>query len=266
MRADPSGIAREILGRAGEAHLLLLCDFDGTLVEFQRDPAAVYLPDERRALLGRLAARPRTTIGVVSGRRLDDVRARTGLGPGVYVAGLHGLEIEGDGERFVHPAAAAADELVHAIAEGLAPSLADIPGVFIEDKGLSIAVHYREADPSTHAGVVARFDEAAAPALADGRLRVMRGAFVLELLPNIDWNKGHAVRWIVERARARYGDLLPVYFGDDVTDEDALRALEHDGIGVAASDRVTAGHFRVDGPAGIERILRGLADEVPGAS
>jgi trehalose-phosphatase len=260
MRVEPAVIAATIAGRCRDAHLLLLFDFDGTLVEFQADPAAVWLPGHRRDLIERLVARPHTSVAVVSGRRLEDVRARTRLTADLYFAGLHGLEIAGQGERFVHPAVESTTGIVHAVAAALRPRIADVPGVFVEDKGLSIAMHYREADPAMHPTAVAHFDAAAAPALLGGALRVMRGAFVLELLPNIDWNKGHAARWIIERTRARHGRVLPVYFGDDVTDEDALSAVEADGIGVAASERVGAGHYRVNGPADIERILRSLAD------
>ena len=263
MHAEPAVIAATIADRARDAHLLLLFDFDGTLVEFQPDPTAVWLPGDRRELVERLVARPRTSVAVVSGRRLEDVRARTRLTADLYFAGLHGLEIAGQGEHFVHPAVASSAALVHAIADALRPHVAEVPGVFIEDKGFSIAMHYREADPASHPTVIACFDEAAAPALSDGRLRVMRGAFVLELLPDIDWNKGHAARWIIDRTRDRVGRVLPVYFGDDVTDEDALRTVSDDGIGVAASDRVTGAHYRVDGPREVEQILRGLADDAP---
>lgn len=259
MRAEPAVIAGTIADRSRDAHLLLLFDFDGTLVEFQADPAAVWLPAHRRELIERLVARPRTSVAVVSGRRLEDVRSRTRLTADLYFAGLHGLEIAGQGEQFVHPSVAGTTEIVRGVAAALRPRIADVPGVFVEDKGLSIAMHYREAAPAAHPTVIAHFDEAAARALSDGTLRVMRGAFVLELLPNIDWTKGHAARWIIDRVRARHGRVLPVYFGDDVTDEDALRAVTDDGIGVAASDRVTGGHYRVDGPREVEQILRGLA-------
>ena len=82
---------------------------------------------------------------------------------------------------------------------------------------------------------------------------------VLELLPNIPWNKGDAVRWICERVR-RQGAVYPVYLGDDVTDQDAFRELQGQGYCVAASDRVTGGDAQVDGPAQIAVLLAALAD------
>jgi trehalose 6-phosphate phosphatase len=256
---DPAAAAAAIRDRREGRRLLICCDFDGTLVEFQPDPAAVVLPDDRRRMLTRLLERPDVSLALVSGRRLSDVRERTGLSDPAWFAGLHGLEIEGGGERFVHPQVAEARALVQGIASTLAPRVEGRAGAFIEDKGLSVALHFREASPEVQAEVASAFEQVTRPAIETGRLRVMRGAAVLELLPNIPWNKGDAVRWIHERVRRQHGAVLPVYLGDDVTDQDAFRELEGQGIRVAASDRVTGGDFSVDGPAGIAILLGALA-------
>ena len=85
----------------------------------------------------------------------------------------------------------------------------------------------------------------------------MRGSYVLELLPNIDWNKGHAVQWILDRVEHHKGPVFAVYIGDDVTDQDALKAVQGEGLAIAASDRVT-GDVHLDGPAAVERFLQSL--------
>jgi trehalose 6-phosphate phosphatase len=257
--ADPGAVAAAIHERRGARRLLLCCDFDGTLVEFQPDPAAVWLPDERRALLQRFLDHPEVSVGVISGRRLMDIRERTGLGDQAWFAGLHGLEIEGGGERFVHPQVAEARALVQGLSRALSPRVTGKAGAFIEDKDLSVAVHFRESPPEIQAEVSAAFEQLTRPAIETGRLRVMRGSSVLELLPNIPWNKGDAVRWIDERVRRQGGPVLTVYLGDDVTDQDAFRELEGRGIRVAASDRVTGGDFTVDGPPGVTALLAALA-------
>jgi trehalose 6-phosphate phosphatase len=259
--ADPAEVAVAIHAQRGARRLLLCCDFDGTLVEFQPDPAAVWLPEERRALLQRLVDHPAVSVGIISGRRLADIRERTGLGEPAWFAGLHGLEIEGGGERFVHPQVAGARALVQGLSRALSPRVTGKPGAFIEDKDLSVAVHFRESPPEIQAEVSAAFEQLTRPAIETGRLRVMRGSSVLELLPNIPWNKGDAVRWIDARVRRREGgSILPVYFGDDVTDQDAFRELEGRGVRIAASDRVSGGDFTVDGPEGITAVLTALAD------
>jgi trehalose-phosphatase len=258
--ADPAAVAAAIQERRGARRLLLCCDFDGTLVEFQPDPAAVWLPGQGRALLQRFLDDDQVSVGIVSGRRIDDIRERTGLDARAWFAGLHGLEILGGGEHFVHPQVAEARALVQGLARALTPRVTGKPGAFIEDKDLSIAVHFRESPPDVQAEVSSAFEQLTRPAIETGRLRVMRGSSVLELLPNIPWNKGDAVRWIDERVRRQGGSVLPVYLGDDVTDQDAFRELEGRGIRVAASDRITGGDFTVDGPAGITALLVALAD------
>src|SRR6187200_3678156 len=94
--------------RPAETAFALLLDFDGTLAEFNPDPAAPELTPERWDLLNTISRAPGVSLGIVSGRRLDDLRARTRLPDHVYHAGLHGLEIEVDGHRKTHPDLASA--------------------------------------------------------------------------------------------------------------------------------------------------------------
>jgi trehalose-phosphatase len=236
----------------------LLLDFDGTLTEFNPDPEAVELSDARRRLLLRLSARPDVTVGIVSGRRLADVRRRTQLNARTYCAGLHGLEIEGPGVSFVHPDATRTLSTIRQLGAALASDLAAIPGVFIEDKHLSIAAHFREAAADDAARVPAIVERHVAPFVESGLLRLMEGACVIEVLPNIDWHKGSAVAWIRELVAAEH-DLVSVYIGDDVTDEDAFQAVRSAGLAIAASTRVSQADLRVDGPAEVEQLLRELA-------
>ena len=248
-------LAADVKRRAGSNRLLMLLDFDGTLCDFEADPAAVRLTEHRRQLLARL--QQQATIGIVSGRRLHDVRERTGL-DGLVVAGLHGLEIEGLGEQFVHPQLAAADMAVREIAGTLRELAAPLGGAFVEDKGPSVALHFRESDADAQRTAIDGFVAAAAPYLESGRLRLMRGSYVLELLPNIQWNKGDAVNWIRGKVEGRFAHSFVVYIGDDVTDQDAFAVVGTEGLPIAASDRVTA-DTRLDGPSGVEAFLEALA-------
>jgi trehalose-phosphatase len=247
-------LAVEVQRRAAGRHLLLLLDFDGTLCEFRADPDSVFLSESRRAILERLTQH--ATVGVVSGRRLEDVRRRCGV-TGIILAGLHGLEIEGKRERFVHPDLAATGVAVQEAAARLRDSIDGIDGVFIEDKQASVALHFREASTEGRRRAKDAFAPVAAAYVDTGRLKLMRGSCVLELLPNIDWNKGNAVRWIAERVRQREGDIFVVYAGDDVTDRDAFAAVAGEGLAIAASDRVAA-DAALDGPAAVERFLAAL--------
>lgn len=247
-------LAEDVRRRAKGKHLVVLLDFDGTLCEFEADPAAVQLPAARRDAIVRI--QQKASVAIVSGRRLEDVATRCGL-EGVVVAGLHGLEIEGLEERFVHPDLENASAAVAEVGAVMRDVAAGIPGACVEDKGASVALHFREADAEGQRAAIDAFAAATAPHLESGRLRVMRGSYVLELLPNIDWNKGHAVEWILERIERQKGPLFAVYIGDDVTDQDAFAAVEAHGLAIAASDRVTA-NVHLDGPVGVERFLHAL--------
>ena len=252
-------IAAEITARRAGRHLLLLCDFDGTLTPFNPDPRAVRLDEGVARLLGTLASRPDCTIGIITGRRLQDVRDRVSVTGELYVAGFHGLEIHAPGETFVHPDASAAAGTMRAIAAAMRRELALLPGVFIEDKDLSIALHYREAEPDVAATAKSRFLDAARADLAANRVRLLPGACVMELLPSTPWHKGNALEWIRERTERIHGPTFTVYVGDDVTDEDAFLAVGPGGMSIGASDRVTGAEFQVDGPEAVERVLRDLA-------
>jgi len=247
-------LAEEVRRRGDGKHLVVLLDFDGTLCEFEADPQAVRLPAARREVI--LALQRRATVGIVSGRRLVDVRERVDV-DGAVVAGLHGLEIEGLGERFVHPDMEKARAGVAEVSEGLRAIAGRLPGAFVEDKGASVTLHFRETDLAAQRIAVEAFGVLAAPLIERGLLRLMRGSYVLELLPAIDWNKGHAVQWILDRVEQQKGPVFAVYIGDDVTDQDAIAAVEGEGLAIAASDRVTA-DVHIDGPPAVERFLRAL--------
>jgi trehalose-phosphatase len=258
--AEITRAASAIKEAARGRRLLLLLDFDGTLVEFRPDPEGVFLPDERRRLLLDIHNRHDATVAIVSGRRLADVRERARLPADNYHAGLHGLEIEGHGEKFEHPDASNAKGIVQELLGPLSDDVRHLPGIFVEDKVLSVVVHFRAAPradaeqlPKLLARRVQRY-------IDSGHLRIMDGACMIELLPNIAWNKGHAVAWIRERvASASTLPVVCVYVGDDVTDQDAFGALGDGGVAVAASNRVSGADFYIDGPPEVEALLRQLA-------
>jgi trehalose-phosphatase len=250
--------AVELVRRREGRHLLLLFDFDGTLAPFDPDPDAVYLDDDVRGLLAGLALKPRSTVGIISGRRLPDLEKRLKIPGEVYIAGFHGLEIHTPGEAFMHPEAAAATATMRTVAESMRPHLPSLPGVFIEDKVFSIALHYREADPAVRVVAQSYFMDAAREYVDAGRLRVLPGACVVELLPGVSWHKGSALQWIRERIERVHGPTFTVYVGDDVTDEDAFRAVGPDGMTISASERASGAEFSVNGPAGVKRLLHSL--------
>lgn len=255
-----SAVQRAIEARPRDTRLVLLSDFDGTLADFHPDPSVPMLTSERRALLEVLSLDPRMSLGLVSGRRLHDLRRRTALPPTVYYAGLHGMEIAVDGRSWHHPDLEPARAHVRALQARLLEVIPRIPGAIVEDKGVSVVVHLR-ATPMDRRGEAEALAEAcAAPWLASGQLKRLEGNAVVEYLPNIACHKGDATLWIAEDVQARFEcEPWVVFLGDDVTDEDAFRVIDR-GIGVLVGSRPTAATHQLRDIAEVDALLRWLAD------
>jgi trehalose 6-phosphate phosphatase len=231
---DAFEIVHELCSRRGSTgHLLVGLDFDGTLAPIVPRPEDAALPPGTRALLERIAARPDTRIALVSGRGLDDLEERVAI-DGLYYAGNHGLEIRGPGVRRVHEAARAAAADLAAVARQLGEQLARVEGAIVEDKGLTLSVHYRLVDDAAAAERV-RATTAAACQPRDS-LRVTQGKKVLEIRPAVDWHKGRALRFLLDTLAADSSGAPAIFIGDDRTDEDAFRELGDDGWGIVVGD------------------------------
>jgi trehalose 6-phosphate phosphatase len=258
----PDGL--QALEPATERQPAVFYDFDGTLSEIVEDPDSARLVDGAADALTLLSAA--CPVAILSGRDLADVRERIGL-PGLWYAGSHGFELTGpDGTHHQNPEAAASIPVLAGAAADLADQLAHIPGVVVEHKRFGVAVHYRNAARD-------RVGEVAAAVRTAGQrtaLRVTTGREVIELRPNIDWDKGKTLHWVLDYIRDNEGasPLLPIYLGDDITDEDAFDAVDDDGIAILVrhsddGDRATAARYALDDPGRVreftERLARRLA-------
>lgn len=242
---------------------VVLLDFDGTVSDIVADPnAATLLPGAGDTLAALAAHCP---VAVVSGRSLADIRQRIGV-PGLWYAGSHGFElVSPDGAHHQNEAGLQAVDLLQSAVAALHERLDGIDGVLIEDKRFSVAVHYRNVDDD-------RVDEVIATVRIIGQrdgLRVTGGRKVVELRPDVDWDKGRTVNWIL--AQIDGADLqLPIYLGDDLTDEDAFDAIRQKGVGIAvrsaeSGDRRTAARFALEDPDAVCRFLTRLAEQLASA-
>jgi len=242
------------------SHPAVFFDFDGTLSEIVDDPdAARPVPGAVDALA---ALATRCPVAVLSGRDLADVRARLGL-DGIWYAGSHGFELTGpDGTHHQNDAAAEAVPVLADAAAALHGQFAKIPGILVENKRFAVAVHYRNAARDRVGEVLAAVRDAG----RRGRLRVTTGREVIELRPEIDWDKGRTLHWILDRL----GPVTPLFLGDDITDEDAFDAVNAlAGVGIIVrhtddGDRATAARFALDSPARAAEFTARLADQLAG--
>jgi trehalose 6-phosphate phosphatase len=252
-------VQRAIAARPRDRWLVWLTDYDGTLADFHPDPATAYMSARTAALVRRLAERTDLSFGVVSGRRVADLRQRTGLPASAYVAGLHGMEIDVRGRRWEHPALNGARERLGELREQLTHLAARVPGMLIEDKEASIAVHVRAcATPADRSRGLACADQCAAPLVAAGRVRRLPGSMAVEFLPRAACDKGDAVRWIAADVEATaHPRPWVVFVGDDLTDEDAFSAID-DGVGVVVGDRMSAAHHQLRSREEVDELLEWL--------
>jgi len=253
----PKGIIEQLAGRLADRRPALFLDYDGTLTPIVARPEDAKLGEPMRAALRAAAAV--LPVAIISGRDLDDVRALVGLDSLVY-AGSHGFDIQGPNLRLELPEGVdALDDLARA-AEQLAARLADVAGSQLERKRFAIAVHYRRVADTD----VARVEQAVAEVAR--RLPALRrtgGKKVFELRPDIDWDKGRAVQWLLARTGLDGPDVLPIYIGDDETDEDAFRLLAaQSGIGilVAAQPQPSSAAFRLPDTDAVRVLLERLAE------
>lgn len=246
--------------------LVLLLDFDGTLAPIVPRPEDAALPDATAAALRDLRAIPSLEMAVVSGRAVADARDRVGI-PDIAYAGNHGMEIEAPGLVRIHEEAAASRPRLESAAAELAHQIRGIPGVLVEDKELTLSVHYRRVAPE-------RVEEVRravfAVAGAHEGLRVTEGKMILEVRPRVDWHKGRAVEFLLGELRPPPGAPV-IYLGDDRTDEDAFRVLRAQqpvaGEGVIVADPPpfdTAASAYLGGPDEVADLLRRLVEVAPG--
>ncbi len=258
---------REIDAALDGRRLLLMLDFDGTLAPIASTPAEAAIPAETRSELVRLSKIASCTVAVVSGRALGDVRDKVGI-EGITYVGNHGLEVARPNEepRLLAPPPAAAS--MERLRERLAAALAPFEGVLIEDKGVSIAVHHRLVGDEDRTRVKETVYETVRASAGEGEIEIGAGAMVLELRPPLGRDKGTIVSAILdgEAKRGCAASSFAMYLGDDVTDEDAFKALRGRGWPVLVGrPRISYAEYYLRDPREVGELLAMLAGRFPEA-
>ncbi len=236
-----SGLEAALRRAAAAPSLLVASDFDGTLAPIIDDPAAVEADREAVEALNRLSKIPGTHAAILSGRSQAVLRRLARPAASVILVGGHGGDT-GDEELTVQQRRA-----LQAVRGRFEAMLDRFPGSHMEEKGSGVAFHYRPVAP-------ARQSEAARAALeaASGLegVRVLHGKKVVEAAP-AGADKGTAL----DALRQRLAAEAVVFFGDDVTDEDAFAVLRGADVGVKVGPGPTAAGYRVEGPAQVPGLL-----------
>ncbi|MFI5305103.1 MAG: trehalose-phosphatase [Nitrospiria bacterium] len=225
-------LKNEIRGK----HLILFVDFDGTLLPIQRDPKKVFLSAEAKMILSVLSRTIPVTI--ISGRSLKELKRKVGI-PEINLSGNHGLEIEGPAGFYLNSEAILSYHTITKVCSLLNDTFKADPGIFIEDKGLSLSIHYNQIPAERHSEINQSILFALRHYLKSNKIRVSRGKNVMEIRPPSDWGKEDAIRWILYKYQNMnpQKEYFPLYAGDDITDLNALLLVNRLGFALWVGDR-----------------------------
>jgi trehalose 6-phosphate phosphatase len=237
--------------------LFLFLDYDGVLTPIAAQPELAVCPPSIKSLLETLRDLPHVFPVIISGRSLENLRAMVGV-EGILYVGNHGLEIQNPAG--VHKkilSESRRQELQH-ILQGARKNMEGIPGILWEDKGSIFSIHYRKVQPEHVEAIQQTLEETIQK--WRHRWQMIHGKKVFEIRPKADFNKGKAVQEILKGFPA--GAVLPIYFGDDDTDEDAFRILRNRGVTVFVGlDWQRSGaNYYLEHPANVEEALGRIQD------
>jgi alpha,alpha-trehalase len=235
--------------------IVIFLDYDGTLTPIVDRPAHALLSADMRQTISDLARY--CPVAIISGRDRADVQRLMQLDD-IFYAGSHGFEIVGPhGMHIAHEQGTDFLPILDRAEQELDLELARVEGAFVERKKFSIAVHVRGVSQNDEAAVEAIVDDVLArhPDLRQGY-----GKKVFELQPRLDWHKGKAVLWLLQALELDGPEVLPLYIGDDLTDEDAFRTLADRGVGIVVEEgsRPTAASYVLKHPEEVRAFLRYL--------
>lgn len=211
--------------------IFLFFDYDGTLTPIAKTPQRAVISEKVKELLKKLSRKPNLALAIISGRELKDIKNIVGLKDIIY-AGNHGLEIEGPKIKFESQVSPRLKLVIRNIYENMVRSFSRIKGVLVEDKGLAVSVHYRLMDVKDMQEFLSIFSEITKPFTAGNKIKINEGKKVYEIKPMVAWDKGKTVLWLLARQQflAEEDEVFPVYFGDDLADEDVFRVLKNKGL------------------------------------
>jgi trehalose 6-phosphate phosphatase len=234
-------------------NIALFLDFDGTLVDFRPRPDQVELSARTRAALRKLARHRAVRVIIVSGRRRASLLQFIKV-PRIFLHGLYGWEKE-YGLRLP-------ETTTRKLAQArpiLGALLNDAPDIFIEDKGISFAVHFRDASAQSERRARVRLRKLIMRFRP--HLGIIRAGNAWEVAPRHVRGKGHAVRKLYRELGG--ATFLPIYVGDDLTDEPAFKALRKGITVLVGLRRSTSAHFWLQNPAQVGVFLERLEQLLP---
>lgn len=245
-------------------HILLILEYDGTIT-FITDTPDLAVPTEKiKNTIRTLVGSPFFSVGIISGRSLDDVKKKIGIN-GLYYGGNNGLEIEGPEIKFTSPDAKELVPLMLLIKEELTEGLEDIEGVIVENKELAISVHYRQAIKRDINSIKEACYNVLKPLVDEGKVKVVGSDKMLEVRPPLELDKGRMLLWLTKNLSITRHNILPIYVGSDLVDESAFKtANKKNGLSifVGKRSRLSFVDYYLKSPEDVTLLLDKMKDSV----
>lgn len=238
--------------------LYLLFDYDGTLTPIAQNPGLAVLSPQTRAVLKKLSDHPRCVLAIISGRSLADIKKMVKI-PRIIYAGNHGFEVDYKGVNLKLFKDTHFAVLMKKIYIDLRRKMKGIKGVLLENKKMTISVHYRLVAKSRQPELKTIFNKVLTPYQAQQQVTVTTGKMVLEIRPPVEWGKGELVSWLLDDVAMDKNDSAVFYFGDDHTDEDAFKVLKGKGFAViVGKNKQSAAEFYLRNTDEVKKVLEDL--------
>ncbi|MFC3415398.1 trehalose-phosphatase [Algoriphagus hitonicola] len=249
----------EIFKQIGSKQPALFLDYDGTSTPIVPNPEDAILSVQAKKILKQLSQK--INVSMISGRDREDVAAMVDLNSLIY-AGSHGFDISGpNGLEMQYQSGMKALPDLDEAEKNLTKKLKNIKGCKVERKKFAIAVHFRNVDEQEVGLVKNRVEE---ELKNQDRLKKGTGKKIIELKPDLDWHKGKALTWLMKKLDLNGAQYIPIFIGDDVTDEDAQKVVEENGIGIIVDpiDSETSATYKLKDPEETIRFLAKLNDRL----
>jgi len=218
-----------IKSKIKKKRIILLLDYDGTLSVIVSKPSKTTPNKEIKLILKSLAKKKNIYLAIVSGRKLKDVEKLIQI-KGIWYVGNHGLEMKSPASKLIYPRGTQFKRLMKEIKKKLNKKIRKIKGALIEDKALTLTLHYRAVRKKDLYNLKEIFGIICNPYLRAKRIKIRQGKKCWEIRPPLNWDKGKAVKKILSSFKRK--TPFPIYLGDDTTDEDAFRVVKKKGLAV----------------------------------
>ena len=245
---------------------MIFLDYDGTLAPISKRPELALLPYNTGQILRRLVKNNRVLVSIISGRVLKQVKRLVGI-KGIYYAGCHGLEIDSSGSVDFVAVLKKPRIFIKEAKKLLIKELKNIvplKTLDIENKGIILSLHYRRVKEPYLKDLKRIFYRVSRPYVASGEMVVIKNKKVLELKPGIKWDKGKYCLYMLKQLGQKGQKILPLYIGDDKTDETAFKALKAKGITifVRGEKKTSLAQYYVDSTNEVKNFLQLIAENI----